>query len=124
MIRGSQWTALWFRDSELIDFETLPWDGESGGYGFTETKLLPEEWLPGIYEVRIFVGETWKVSGSFEVIGDPFTPTPTITLTPTRTPTLTPTLTPTPTRTPTLTPTLTATPTLVIRSTLKSSPIP
>ena len=107
MVRGSQWTALWFRDGELIDFESLPWNGASGGYGFTETKLLPEEWLPGKYEVQIFVGETWKTSGNFEVTGDPYTPTPTPTITPSRTPTITPTLTLTPTRTFTITPTLT-----------------
>lgn len=126
MIRGSQWTALWFRDGELIDFESLPWSGESGGYGFTETKLSPEEWLPGRYEVQIFVGETWKISGSFEVTGDPFTPTPTPTITPSLTPTQTPTSTPT--RTLTLTPTesvqATSTSTPTIQITLKPPSIP
>jgi len=116
MIRGVQWTALWFRDGELIDFESMPWNGETGGYGFTETKLLPEEWLPGRYEVQIFVGETWIKNGSFEVIGDPYTPTPTPTITPSRTPTIAPTFTRTPIRTPTLT--LTAT----VKSTLTSTP--
>lgn len=140
MIRGSQWTALWFRDGELIYFESLPWNGESGGYGFTETNLSPEEWLPGRYEVQIFVGETWKISGNFEVIGEPFTPTPTPTVTPTQTPTntptstliptrtLSPTSTATPTKTKTLTPTAsvqaTFTPTPTVRITLKPSSTP
>lgn len=107
MIVGSQWTALWFRDGELISYETLPWNGASGGYGYTDSKLSPEEWLPGKYEVQIFVGITWKISGSFDVIGIPSTSTPT----PTSKPTKTATPTPTPTRTPTQTPTITLTPT-------------
>lgn len=107
MIIGSQWTALWFRDDELIAYESLPWNGASGGYGFTESKLSPEEWLPGKYEVQIFIGNTWKISGFFDVVGTPATPTPTPTSIPTKT--LTPT--PTPTRTPTQTPTITLTPT-------------
>jgi hypothetical protein len=108
MIIGSQWTALWFRDNELIAYESIPWNGASGGYGFTDSKFSPEEWLPGKYEVQIFVGSSWKTSGSFEVVGIPATSTPTPTNTPTKT--VTPTFTPT--RTPTQTPTITLTPTL------------
>ena len=104
---GSQWTALWFRDGELIAYESYPWNFASGGFGFTESNLSPEEWLPGIYEVQIYVGNIWKVSGSFVVVGPPATSTPTPTSIPTKT--LTPT--PTPTRTPTQTPTITLTPT-------------
>jgi hypothetical protein len=128
MLIGSQWTALWFRDNELIAYESLPWNGASGGYGFTESKFSPEEWLPGKYEVQIFVGNTWKTSGFFEVNGIPATSTPTPTnvptktatptLTPTRTPTQTPTITLTPTLKPTMTPTLTRTP----RPTLSPTP--
>lgn len=107
MIIGSQWTALWFRDGELISYETLPWNGASGGYGFTESKLSPEEWLPGIYEVQVFVGTTWKISGIFEVTGTPPTSTPTPSPIPTRTstPTRTPTRTPAPSSTPAYKPT-------------------
>jgi hypothetical protein len=123
MIIGSQWTALWFREGELIAYESLPWNGASGGYGFTESKLSPEEWLPGKYEVQIFVGNNWKISGFFEVIGTPATSTLTPTSIPTKTttPTLTPTRTPTQTSTRTLTPppkpTLTPTSTLAPRLT-------
>lgn len=95
MVPGSQWTALWFRDGELIYYESIPWDGASGGYGFTDLDLPAEEWLPGFYEVQIFAGETWKSSGTFEVFGDP--PEPTIT--PTATNTFTPTVTEAPTET-------------------------
>ena len=142
MTVGSQWTALWFRESELIAYESLPWNGASGGYGFTESKLSPEEWLPGKYEVQVFVGISWKISGSFEIVGAPATSTPTPTaiptktatptLTPTRIPTLTPTVTNTatpkptssPTPTPTRTPTLIPTATITATTEPTNSPIP
>ena len=86
MLPGSQWTALWYRDGELVHYETIPWDGETGGYGFTEWEAPPEEWLPGNYEVQIFVGLEWKVVGQFILQGDA----------PTRVPTLSPTISPSP----------------------------
>ncbi len=96
MAPGVQWTALWFRDGELVHFETKPWDDPTGGYGYTE--WIPEDpgaWLPGTYTVYIFVGTELVTSGSFRVEGYPPTPTST----PTFTPTITPTPTPSPTRT-------------------------
>jgi hypothetical protein len=108
MIIGSQWTALWFRDGELISYESLPWNGASGGYGYSEPKLSPEEWLPGKYEVQVFVGTTWKITGYFEVTGTPATSTPTPTLIPTRISTPLPIRTSTPLFTPTVKPTLSA----------------
>jgi hypothetical protein len=124
MTIGSQWTALWFRDGELIAYESLPWNGASGGYGFTESKLSPEEWLPGKYEVQIFVGNTWKISGFFDVAGNPATLTPTPTSIPTKT--LTPTLTPTRTLTsmPTITLTPTSKPTITLTYTQTPRPTP
>ena len=115
MLIGSQWTVLWFRDGELVGNESIPWNGASGGNGFTELTLPAEKWLPGTYEVQIFVGETWKTSSTFEIVGSPPTPTAsptsTITLTPTETPLNTATTIPTETAIPTETflPTLTAT---------------
>ena len=97
MAPGVQWTALWFRDGELVHFETKPWNDPTGGYGYTE--WIPEDpgaWLPGTYTVYIFVGTELVTSGSFRVEGYPPTPT----ATPTFTPTITPTPTPSPTRTP------------------------
>ncbi len=111
---GVQWTALWYRGSELVNFETLIWDGGTGGFGFTEWSPKAENWLPGVYQVQIFVGVVWKRVGFFTVVGDPPTqtptasPTPTATITPTPTPSST--LTPSPTPRPTLTPTPTGTP--------------
>jgi type VI secretion system secreted protein VgrG len=81
MIPGSQWTALWFRDGELVHYETIPWDGETGGYGFTEWEAPPEEFLPGNYEVQIFVGLEWKVVGQFLLQGDSPTSVPTVSVT-------------------------------------------
>jgi hypothetical protein len=102
MINGVQWTALWYREGELVYFETLEWDGGTGGYGFSDWNPEPGEWLPGFYQVVIFVGLDAKVSGDFEVVGLPatVTPTPTITLTPTVTLSPTPTHTRWPTNTP------------------------
>jgi hypothetical protein len=102
MQAGVQWTALWYRNGELIYFETLEWDGGTGGYGFTDWNPPPEEWLPGAYYVVIFVGLEAKVDGIFSVTGEAptMTPTPTATQTPTVTQTPTATHTLWPTRTP------------------------
>jgi type VI secretion system secreted protein VgrG len=104
MVRGAQWTALWFRNGELVHYESKPWDGETGGLGYTDWQPAASEWLPGIYEVQIFVGIDWKISGNFTVEGDAPTPLPTETPTRTRIPSSTPTLTRTPRPTYTLTP--------------------
>lgn len=101
MLDGVQWTAVWYRSGDLVYFETLAWDGGTGGYGFSDWNPEPEEWLPGFYEVQIFVGMEAKVVGAFEVSGDPPTATPSPT--PSQTPTATLTLTPTHTRLPTST---------------------
>lgn len=133
MIPGVQWSALWFRDGELIDYESFPWDGASGGYNrYTDITLPSEEWLPGLYEVQIFVGDTWKKSGYFEIFGDPPTPTPTSTSTSTLTPTETlentvtavPTSTPKPTETQTPTSTFTATLIPTLRATITATEAP
>jgi len=128
MIPGSQWTALWFREGELISYESIPWDGASGGYGFTDLTLPAEEWLPGFYEVQIFAGETWKSSGTFEVFGEPPEPTITSTVTSTFTPTNTqiPTESPVPTETqaPTATVLPTGTPVPTETSAPTATPLP
>ena len=106
MTDGVQWTALWLRDGELVYYETLPWDGGTGGFGFSDWAPDPNDWLPGNYQVQIFVGTDVKVTGDFEVVGFP----------PTETPTRTPTLTASATLTPTAsnTPTITETPTITV----------
>jgi type VI secretion system secreted protein VgrG len=104
---GVQWTAIWYRQGELVYFETLIWDGGTGGLGFTEWSADAEEWTPGIYQVQIFVGEQVAVVQDFFILGEPLastpTPSPTPTATPTFTPTQTATITPTHTRFPTST---------------------
>lgn len=105
MAPGVQWSAVWYRDGELVYYETKPWDGVTGGLGFSEWFPDADQWLPGLYQVQIFVGLEPKVVGEFEVRGEPPT------LTPTPAPTATATETPTRTNTPTITPTHTRVPT-------------
>jgi len=102
MIPGVQWTALWLHEGKLVHYETKPWDGTTGGWGYTDWAPQPSEWLPGRYHVILFVGLDWKVIGEFIVEGDPPTPIPSRTPSPTRSAT--------PTRTPTLVPAATLTP--------------
>jgi hypothetical protein len=89
MSPGVQWTAMWYRDGELVHYETLPWDGTTGGLGFSEWSPPPSEWFPGTYTVQIFVGLEWKVVGQFVVSGEPPTAIPSITPSPTISPTIT-----------------------------------
>ncbi len=66
LIPGVQWTALWYHDRKLICYETQPWDGGTGGIGgYTECANPIGGWLPGEYEVQIFMGYDWKVVGRF-----------------------------------------------------------
>jgi type VI secretion system secreted protein VgrG len=108
MIDGVQWTALWYREGELVFFETQPWDGGTGGLGFTNWEPVPEQWMPGNYQVQIFVGLEAKAVGDFVVTGVPVTRTPTPSLTPAAT--ISPTITLSPTPFPTLTRTVSPTP--------------
>jgi len=107
MTDGVQWTALWYHNGELVNYETKPWDGGSGGLGFSDWQPAPEKWLAGDYAVYIFIGYEWVTGGSFTVTGAPVTSTPSRTPRPTRTATPTPTTssTPRPTSTPTHKPT-------------------
>ncbi|MEX2161388.1 MAG: hypothetical protein WD751_05680 [Anaerolineales bacterium] len=101
MLPGVQWTAVWVHEGGIVHYETKPWDGTTGGYGFTEWIPDAEDWLPGNYQVHIFVGTEAKVSGAFDVSGAPATSSPTPTATSTKT--ATPTATATHTRFPTAT---------------------
>jgi len=107
MENGVQWTLLWYRDGELLKYETSPWGGGTGGSGKYELDLPAEEWLPGTYQVIFFIGMEWKRVGEFRVTGEPATPipSPSPSLTPTITNTLVPssTLRPSQTRWPTVT---------------------
>ncbi len=86
---GARWTALWYRGSDVVCVETQPWDGGTGGYGYTECAM--ENWLPGEYEIQIFVGETWIVSAQFDVLSqDPAAAESSVT------PTIQPGMSPTP----------------------------
>ena len=63
---GVRWTAIWYLNSQIVCSETKPWDGGTGGYGYTECR--PENgWLPGEYEIQMFLGTKWIVSSRFSV---------------------------------------------------------
>ncbi|MEA3352110.1 MAG: hypothetical protein U9Q82_16010 [Chloroflexota bacterium] len=111
MVDGTQWTALWYRDGELVNFETNSWEGGTGGAGFSDWIPDAENWVPGEYQVQIFVGLDWLIVGFFTIEGSPPTSTSLPSQTPSRTPTGTDTFTPTPwpTATPSLTPSQTST---------------
>jgi hypothetical protein len=83
---GVRWTAVWYREDEVVCLESDPWTIGTGGSGYTVCE--PGIWLPGEYEIQMFVGEVWLVSGSFTIVGDP--PEPTLSPTPSPAATLTP----------------------------------
>ena len=91
MIPGVQWTALWYRNGELVQIETYPWNAGTGGaIYYTDWGPSPDQWLPGTYSVQIFVGHDFKRSGSFTVEGEAPTAAPTPSPTPTASGTITP----------------------------------
>jgi hypothetical protein len=95
-----QWSALWYEGENLVHYESLPWNGGSGGIGYTDWDPAPELWLPGDYQIKIFLGLDYYISGSFSVVGEP------------------------PTSTVTATPTITVSPTFTIQPTVTVSPSP
>lgn len=144
LVLGTQISFVWMRldDRVALCESTVVWDISTGGYNFVTCEPEdPDDWLPGAYELQVFLGSEWFMSEGFVIEGMPLTPTATasevptatdtppatgtwtptatrtatvtgtVTLTATITPTGTDTLTPTVTRTPTNTPTNTATPT-------------
>jgi hypothetical protein len=95
MLDGVRWTAIWYSGDKIICVESKPWDGGTGGYGYTE--CLPSTgWLAGDYEIQMFIGDTWKVSTRFSVTGEAVSPTPTASASPSPTlPSPSPTISPT-----------------------------
>lgn len=77
LVNGAQWTALWYFGNTIICEESIPWDGDTGGYGYTECE--PEQWSEGEYEIRMFLGIEWKASTRFRVISSVQTPLQTVT---------------------------------------------
>ena len=129
MVSGNHLAFVWYRVDDWVKIcsSSLVYEGSTGGYYSTE--CAPEDtglWLPGQYELQIFVNEQWFESGRFTVEGMPPTLVPTITLTPTKTPTKTRTPTRTATATftatPSRTPTITKTPTITFTPTITRTP--
>jgi hypothetical protein len=107
-----QWTALWYQNGELKNVDTSSWSSYPAGIGVVDWARDPSEWQAGDYELQIFVGTGWKISGRFALEGEPPTVTATLPPSPTASATLTFTASPTSTstRTPTSTPTNSLTP--------------
>jgi type VI secretion system secreted protein VgrG len=124
MTDGAQWTAIWKRGDDIICDETKPWDGGTGGYGYTDCMPAAEQWLPGQYEIQVFLGTQYITGGVFTVTGD----APTITRTPVPTKTTAPTstrlpsITPVPSKTSVIKPTDTRQPTITPKNTWTSLP--
>jgi hypothetical protein len=121
MADGVQWTALWYRGSDLVYYESKPWDGGTGGYGYTDWNPPPDQWLAGDYAVYIFIGQEYIQGGYFKVNGNPpgftGTRTPTKALTPVATPPPSPLPGPTAMPAPSATSTITRTPTITLTPT-------
>ncbi len=82
MALGVQWSAVWLYEGSVICYETSAWKYSTGGAGYSDAcnnVLKPEQWLPGDYEVQIFVGQTYKSSGKFTITGGRPSSTPAIT---------------------------------------------
>ena len=106
MALGVQWTSVWLLNGKPVHIESKVWKTSSGGYGYTDWDCSTGECVPGEYEVQIFVGSSWKTSGTFTIsggaadtLGTPGTPSPSpsssIPLTiPTATPSPSPTIKP------------------------------
>jgi hypothetical protein len=63
---GVLWTAVWMKDWEIICLESNAWEGEYGGWGYTECEMA--QWPAGSYLIHIFLGEDWKVTTQFTVL--------------------------------------------------------
>jgi hypothetical protein len=63
---GVRWTAVWLWEDEIACVDTKPWDGEIGGWGYTECEL--DQWPAGEYFIHMFLGQEWMISAQFMVL--------------------------------------------------------
>lgn len=105
MSNGAQVSFVWHKDGAPIHINTTVWEGGTGGYGAEPCLLDQCSWEAGLYRLTIFVGDQFKRSVDFVIVGTPPTPTLTssATLNITNTPAITNTATATASRTPTAT---------------------
>lgn len=72
---GVQWSGVWYHNGQVLFVETLIWTDSTGGCGFTNYDNQGQLWPAGTYEVQIFIGDRWLLSGQFSVSAVA-TPTP------------------------------------------------
>jgi len=109
------WIALWYQDGDLQNVDATSWESSPPGIGVAGWARDPVQWQAGQYDVQIFVGTSWKATGTFSLAGEP----PTVTATPsaTGTPAATATGTPAPSATATWTATASPVPSATITAT-------
>jgi hypothetical protein len=66
-LRGVQWSGVWYHNDRLLFVETLLWEDSTGGCGFTNYDNQGRPWPAGDYEIQIFIGDRWLLSGRFAV---------------------------------------------------------
>lgn len=68
MTPGLQWTVLWLDpDAIVICYESFVWGNFTGGYGYTECSRPGPQWKQGEYQVQMFLGTDWWLTGRFTV---------------------------------------------------------
>ena len=88
LVLGTQISFVWMRldDRVALCESTVVWDISTGGYNFVTCEPEdPDDWLPGAYELQVFLGSEWFMSEGFVIEGMPLTPTATASEVPTAT---------------------------------------
>jgi hypothetical protein len=68
MVPGLQWTILWLDpDDIIICYESIVWGNFTGGYGYSECSSPGPRWKQGEYQVQMFLGTEWLLTGRFSV---------------------------------------------------------
>jgi len=75
--RDAQWTYVWRRDEAIVSVVSALWDGSTGGCGYAEYDGGGAEWVPGVYQVQIFLGTMYMDQATFTISDSTPTPSPT-----------------------------------------------
>jgi hypothetical protein len=66
MPKGAAWTVAWYREDAPEDSSTLRWDGRPGQSGYIYN-TRPAGFLPGRWEIRLYIEDRLQVRLEFEV---------------------------------------------------------